>query len=201
MNNGAAGVSSISSRPITPPAQPAAWRKVYYRVRQFVAGLRARSTHIDDAATAVLSPAQLALFRRMPVDAQRHSVRVLRTLQREAATPPELAAAALLHDAGKAAAGEAGAYLGLWLRGPLVIAEAWAPHVLARLASARPGRSLRYAIYVQLNHPAIGAVWAYRAGAHPVTCWLIAHHQYKGAFAHTPEADLLARLQAADDAN
>ena len=194
-------MSSVSSPATSPPLQQMWWRKVRYRVRQFLDGLRAGVEQVDSAATAVLSPAELALFRRMPVDAQRHSVRVLQTLQREAAPPPELAAAALLHDAGKAAAGEAGAYLGLWLRGPLVIAEVLAPRLLVRLASTHPGRSLRYAIYVQLNHPAIGAVWAHRAGAHPLTCWLIAQHQHKGPFADTPEAALLARLQAADGEN
>jgi hypothetical protein len=187
------------------PAAPSRthwWRKVRYRVEQFFGGLLAGAEAIDDApAQAILSPAELLLFRRMPSDARRHSLRVLQTLQAQAATPAELAAAALLHDVGKTAASEAGAYLGLWLRGPMVLAETFVPQVLVRLADPRPASSLRYAIYVQLHHAEIGAAWAQTAGASPVTCWLIAQHQVKGERVDTPEGVWLARLQAADDLN
>ncbi len=93
--------------------------------------------------------------------------------------PPDLAAAALLHDVGKVAADDAGAYLGLWMRGPIVLLEAWRPDLLVRLASPQPAASLRYALFVHLAHPQIGAAWANEAGCSPLTCWLIAHHQDK----------------------
>ncbi len=150
---------------------------------------------------AVLSPAQVALFERMPGDAQDHSLRVLATLQGQGDVASDLAAAALLHDVGKVAALDSGAYLGLWLRGPMVVAEALAPGLLARLADARPSASMRYALYVQQQHAAIGAQWAREAGCTPLTCWLIEHHQDKRLSGTADECALLARLQAADGAN
>lgn len=185
------------------PVRAAAWwRRVRYRVRQFWAGLLASVQAVDETpAAALLAPDALTLFRRMPLDARRHSLRVLQTLEAEAPVPVDLAVAALLHDVGKVAAREAGAYLGLWLRGPMVLTEAVAPGLLVRLADARPSPSLRYALYVQLHHPEIGAAWARAAGASDLTCWLIAEHQNKARCTDTPEAALLVRLQAADDQN
>ncbi len=177
-------------------------QRVRYRVEQFIKGLRASLQTPDESlAETVLAPAQLALFRRMPLDARRHSLDVLRTLQRQGPTSRDLAVAALLHDVGKAAATEAGAYLGLWLRGPLVVLEAFAPGVLNRLAVPRPSPSIRYAVYVQLHHPAIGAAWAQEAGCSELTCWLIAHHQDASANGDPERMALLNRLQRADGEN
>jgi hypothetical protein len=183
--------------------------RIRYRVGQFVSGWRAAVSPEDDAlAEQVLAPigmGALGLFRRMPHDAQAHSLRVLKALQAEGPVTPDLAAAALLHDAGKVAADEAGAYLGLWLRGPLVILEAWQPHLLARWADPQPRRSLRYALYVHGAHPEIGAAWAEAAGCSPLTCWLIARHQDKQAAAPTIDSttarQCLIRLQRADSRN
>lgn len=157
------------------------WQRAHYRVSQFLHGWRARLTEDDRRLVQqTLSPAALVIFDRMPADAQVHSVRVLRSLQASGATPADLAVAALLHDVGKVAASDAGAYLGLWLRGPVVLLEAFAPALLARLAAPQPAASLRYAIYVQLMHPQIGAAWARAAGCSELACWLIEHHQDKG---------------------
>lgn len=154
-----------------------------YRVGQFLNGWRAVLSPQDHALVAqVLSPigpAALQLFARMPKDAQTHSVRVLKALQAGGSTPPELAVAALLHDVGKVACSDAGVYLGLWLRGPLVLLEAWRPGVMAGLSSPQPSAGLRYALHVHSQHPQIGAAWAQQAGCGPLACWLIAHHQDK----------------------
>lgn len=168
----------------TPPAnktgQPPAGERMRYRIGQFVRGWRASVSAQDQALMRqVLSPPAAALFARMPVDAQAHSLRVLKELQTSGETSADLAAAALLHDVGKVAANDAGAYLGLWLRGPLVLLEAWQPRRLAAWACATPSRSPRYALYVHLEHPQIGARWAAQAGCSAATCWLIAHHQDK----------------------
>ena len=157
------------------------WRRARYRVGQFLRGWRASLPPAErEEAAQILPPAALALFMRMPADAQAHSVRVLHHVQEDGAAPADLAVAALLHDAGKVAASDAGAYLGLWMRGPVVLLEAFAPALLSRLAAAQPSRSPRYALYVQLMHPQIGAAWARAAGCSELACWLIEHHQDKG---------------------
>ncbi len=156
------------------------WQRARYRVGQFLHGWRASFTDADRRQVAqVLTPAALALFDRMPAAAQAHSGRVLRTLQTSGPTPADLAVAALLHDVGKVAATDAGAYLGLWMRGPVVLLEAFAPALLQRMAAPQPSHSPRYAIHVQLAHPQIGAAWARAAGCSELTCWLIERHQDK----------------------
>jgi hypothetical protein len=197
--------------------------KARYRISQFFHGWRASVTAQDlslvEQVLSPIGPEADRLFRRMPIDAQAHSLRVMKALQAEAPTSSDLAAAALLHDVGKVAADDAGAYLGLWLRGPIVLLEAWRPDLLVRLASSHPAASLRYALFVQLAHPQIGAAWAEEAGCSPLTCWLIANHQDTCAAANAGSAqtapelsgnqplDLiaarksLARLQRADGRN
>lgn len=187
--------------PSAPAASPTFWARSRYRINQFLHGWRAEVTAADRALAAqVLSPPALALFAQMPPDAQAHSLRVLRSLLAEEGPPattetlnpalyPALAQAALLHDVGKVAALQAGAYLGLWLRGPIVLVEALHPAWLRRLADARPGPTLGYALYVQLEHARIGAAMAHQAGCDALTCWLIAHHQDDAA----PAAAAIAR--------
>jgi hypothetical protein len=158
-----------------------------------------------------LPPTALQLFQRMPVDAQRHSLNVLEVLYQQGHTEPALLQAALLHDVGKVAADESGVRIGLWLRGPLVLLETFAPHRLHDMASPRPKARWRYAIHVHIMHPQIGATWAADAGCSELTCWLIAHHQevlppQDGQNITPTTADArrlawLAALQAADNAN
>jgi hypothetical protein len=198
-------------------AQRADWPELArYRIAQFLNGWRATVTTQDLALMEqVLSPVgreTVRLFTRMPVDAQAHSLRVLKSLQADEPTPHELAVAALLHDVGKVAADDAGAYLGLWMRGPLVLLDAWHPDLLVWMSSPQPAASVRYALYVHNEHPQIGAAWAQEAGCTPLTCWLIAHHQDKTAtvapaaatettFDQTTARHCLARLQWADGRN
>jgi hypothetical protein len=60
---------------------------------------------------------------------------------------------------------------------------------------------LRYAIYVQAEHPQIGAAWARAAGCTEMTCWLIAHHQDSDVAGDSAATQTLARLQRADGRN
>jgi hypothetical protein len=195
------------------------WERTQYRVGQFLHGWRATVSAEDHAQVReVLEPAgpqAVALFNRMPRDAQAHSLRVLRALQTDILSPhplpPDLAAAALLHDVGKIAASEAGAYLGLWLRGPLVLLEKWRPRLLVQWASPQPAPNVRYSFYVHCEHPHLGAEMARLAGCSTLTCWLIAHHQehYRHedgtALGDSPRTatayHYLARLQWADGRN
>jgi hypothetical protein len=127
----------------------------------------------------ILPPAALPLFTQMPVDAQRHSLNVLGSIGDKAACPhqADLDVAALLHDCGKVAAAQGGLALALWLRGPLVLLERFFPKASAHWASPSPAQGWRYALYVQREHPAIGAEWAAAADCSQLSCWLIANHQ------------------------
>ena len=152
----------------------------------------------------------------MPVDAQLHSLNVLNTLQRAGWHDPDLASAALLHDAGKSAAAKAGLSFNAWVRTALVLMEAFAPGLAARLSVEEAEGGWRYLLHVHLTHARIGARWAEADGCSPLTCWLIAHHQDKagqeGAVLASPGGPealpaaeerkrLLAALQWADGQN
>ena len=155
-------------------------RRIARRLRQFVHGVTASiSTEELQEAAVHLPPAGLTRFRRMPVDAQRHSLNVLATLQRAGWHDPDLAAAALLHDSGKVAASAAGLTFNAWVRTALVLMDAIAPRLAARLSAEDTSGGWRYLLHVHLAHPRIGARWAEADGSSPLTCWLIAHHQDK----------------------
>jgi hypothetical protein len=177
--------------------------ELFYRLRQFWRGFRAHITHQEiEKAAGILSPAAFALFQRLPVDGQRHSLNVLATLETKGTVPLDLAAAALLHDVGKVAATEAGLEINLWWRGPLVVLETFAPTLLVRLSSSQVRHGWRYLLYVHLDHPRIGAEWAAACGCSDLTCWLIAHHQDKlDGKPTTIKEELLTQLQWADSQN
>jgi len=184
-----------------------------YRVSQFVRGLMAHVTPDEMLAVAETLPkAAVALFVEMPLDAQRHSLNVLYALRKQADRDgkplnPSLAAAGLLHDVGKIAADQAGRGIQLWLRGPLVLAEALAPRLMDGYAEADPESGWRYTLHVHLDHPAIGAKMAAQAGCDGLTCWLIAHHQEDPKSLRQTEPNdamthaLLAALRRADQRN
>jgi hypothetical protein len=199
---------------------------VFYRVGQFWRGLRARITPEDQRrVVSILPSAAVPLFTKMPIDAQRHSLNVLGSLEAAGQHHPDLAIAALLHDCGKVAAAQGGVALGLWLRGPLVLLDRFWPGLTARWASPTsvPGslsnsgpeapklnapklnvvQGWRYALYVQREHPAIGAAWAAEAGCSTLSCWLIAEHQtpLNEAQGSDDERGLLMALQQADNGN
>ncbi len=187
-----------------------------YRVSQFVRGLVAHVTPDEMlAVTETLPKAAVALFVEMPLDAQRHSLNVLYSLRKQAnrkgeALHPSLAGAGLLHDVGKIAAEQSGRGIHLWLRGPLVLAEAMAPRMMGGYADAAPESGWRYLLHVHLDHPAIGAQMAAQAGCDELTCWLIAQHQETpesigqtgSLFAQDAQAiGLLSALRRADQRN
>jgi hypothetical protein len=177
--------------------------RIFYRLRQFWQGLHATVTPADRALVAqVLPAASFTLFAQLPRDAQRHSLNVLQLLQTVGPLHADLAVAALLHDVGKLAADQAGVRINLWLRGPLVLLEAWCPNWLRGQGRADPAAGWRYALYVHFAHPAIGATWARDAGCTPLACWLIAQHQAIAPPTASVEAQkLLVALQWADSRN
>lgn len=191
-------------------------KTVHYRVGQFIQALTARVPEKDiEQAVRVLTPAAQALFRRQAIQDQRHALAVYHTLCRAGQTNPQLLAAALLHDVGKAAA-----RLPAWERAIIVLLERFAPRLLARLSqeSQELGQDLpsgwRRSIVVQTLHPEIGARWALEAGCSPLTAALIRRHQDKlssdaalasrngdGEKDEKEQNQWLAALQAADSLN
>jgi hypothetical protein len=181
-----------------------------YRVRQFVraagAWLRPQATG-DALAARYLSPEALELFRAMPRYDRQHALSVLQTLQDRGHTQPDLLAAALLHDVGKAGAagkvkdgantpkGSGG--LRLWHRVAVVLMRAFRPGLLERIGEDRPG-SWRRPFFVQQHHAAIGAELAQQAGCSTATVKLIRYHEDPPGQVEDP---LLKALQAADGVN
>ena len=114
-------------------------RRARYRVRQFVQGLHAQVTDAERRQVAAILPAPAQpIFACMPLDAQRHSLNVLHTLQAAGQIDSDLAVAALLHDAGKAAAGRLASAWGCRARGPLVLAESVRTRAVAPHGRTRP---------------------------------------------------------------
>lgn len=152
--------------------------RIRYRVGQFRRGLTARVAPEEQVLVGqILTRQAQALFERLPVDVQRHSLNVLHAVHATGVRDPDLDAAALLHDVGKLAADAGGVRLNPWLRSSLVLLEASSPHLLARVANANPASAWRYAAYVHREHPRLGAEMATAAGCSELTCWLIQHHQ------------------------
>jgi hypothetical protein len=173
-----------------------------YRVRQFLRHLVAHESAVDlGPARRVLSGEALTLFQRMSPGDQRHGIEVLARLRAQGAVPDDLAAAALLHDAGKALAGRAP----FW-RAAVVLLGRRGRGVLGRLASSRP-TSWRYPLYVSLHHAALGADLCRQAGCSPAVVRLVRLHDAEpealvdGAPAEPEFGRRLAALRAADDAS
>ena len=131
----------------------------------------------------------------MPRHDRQHALNVVRALQQRGRNEPELLAAALLHDAGKAA--PRGGRVRIGHRVAVVLMRAFWPALLERLAR-EDAAGWRQPFYVQQHHAAIGAQWAQEAGCSPVTVDLIRHHEDPPGPA---DNSLLTALQAADGTN
>jgi hypothetical protein len=170
--------------------------RLFYRVRQFFGGVFARVSDEDRrAADAVLNPQARAWFQALPRDLQWHGVQVMRDLQRAGVDHPAVLAAALLHDAGKAAGPN-----GPLVRTLVVLARRLAPAWSARRKTIDYGsaRGLDRVLAIAYQHPAIAAERAAACGCDPVTIDLIRHHQDP---ARDTDAALLQLFQQVDDQN
>ncbi|HEX2038593.1 MAG TPA: hypothetical protein VHF47_02550 [Acidimicrobiales bacterium] len=141
------------------------------------------STEGEAFAVAVLSEAELALWRRMTAPDRRHAVAVAKRVEAALgaqATPPVLAAA-LLHDVGKVEAG----------LGP-------AGRVLATLAGMAGRHELTPRVATYLRHAELGAGLLELAGSDPLTvAWAREHHLPPEEW--TVPAALGTALKSADD--
>ncbi len=168
------------------------WATVGYRVWQVIQGMWPWDTteEVREAAQW-LSPPALSLWQQQPRRDRRHSLRVLRTLQRWGQTHPALMQAALLHDVGKSLA-----RIRLWHRAVWVLVQAVNEGWAERLAHPE---GWRFPFWVLAEHPRLGAALAQQAGCDPDAVWLIAHHQDVAVTEHPSRQQWLACLQAADE--
>lgn len=171
-------------------------KRIRYRVGQFLRALTARVSDEEvKRATRALTPEAQSLFRLQAAQDQRHALAVYRALQQAGYKDPHLLAAALLHDAGKAAARLSAVH-----RSIIVLLGRFAPILLARLSREEPGWWDRNFV-IHERHPAIGARWAEEAGCSALTVDLIRRHEEELASCRNEQDRVLAALQAADDAN
>ena len=169
---------------------------VAYRVSQFLQSLRARP---DDRqiqlASQYLTPPLLELYRGLPAADRAHAARVLGHLLDQGEKHPELLAAALLHDVGKALHPPR-----LHERVLAVLGARFFPF-RAALWGQGPPRGWRRAFVIARQHPRWGAELAAARGASALLCELIRRHQEPPpANADTLADRLLLRLQEADGA-
>lgn len=141
-----------------------------------------------ELARRILPPGAWPLFARMAVADRRHALDVARRLTDAGHDDPDVLAAALLHDAAK------GRRMRLWHRVGGVLLEAFAPRLLARLATPDP-RSWRHPFHLYLHHAPMSADAALAAGCAPRVASFI---RGTPAAADAPLADA---LRAADEAS
>ena len=164
--------------------------RVAHRLRQFWNALPIPRQPVEtEDLLAYLTPAQVALFRRMQPSEQAHAYRMLGSLKATGASDPDLLAAALLHDAGKMLRP-----LSLFDRVAVVLGKELFKNNARKWGEGKSS-GLRGAFAVADQHPAWGAELAEKAGASARSVELIRRHQ-EAAPHHDP---LLAALQAADD--
>ena len=158
------------------------------RVRQGLRALRPRLPADRDAiVAATLTPAQGSAFRALSTTDQAHLCRAYRALRAKAVADPELLAATLLHDLGKASRE---GRVRLPDRVARVILASVAPGLLRRLARV-PAPGWRRGLALAVHHPALGAERAAAVGCSPRVRWLIAHHEDRSAMSD-PDLALLA---------
>jgi hypothetical protein len=184
----------------------------WYRVQQFIRGLRRHDSVEEAALTPHLTDAQIALFRSMPASDQQHALAVLRALRAAGNDEPALVQAALLHDVGKVSPSvgrgkvlpsvrqEGESRVRLWHRVVQVLLEAVHPECVRRLANDVPG-SWRYPFFVLLHHAERGAEWAAGAGTDRLAVALIYWHHTapQQSDLDAEGRSLLAKLQVADE--
>lgn len=158
-----------------------------WQVRQQLGFVAPLSTEERLEVARWLPASALPLFNSMSAADQRHSLRVCQGLQARGCTDPDLLAAALLHDVGKAQG-----RVPFWTRPAIVLGKLCAPRLLSRLATypraglSRWRRSLGYAWW----HAEIGAEMAAKAGlSERAALYIRTHHQPDGPAAELHTVD------------
>jgi len=164
-----------------------------YRLRQLKNNLTAGplSEVARQEVAVLLSPAERALFTRLSLADQWHSVRVLGDLRAAGYNDPDLLAAALLHDVGKTRYP-----LTAWDRTVIVVGVALLPRRAARWGQGPPD-GWRRPFVIRARHPEWGAAMAAAAGTRAAVVDLIRRHADRPGEGD----DVLRALQWADDQN
>jgi hypothetical protein len=137
---------------------------IRYRLLQLFTALTARLTPEERAlVAAVLSPAELWLFERMPLHDQRHCLDVYRLLLRGGYDDALLLRAALLHDCGKV--DDHGRPIPLLYYGLFVVLKRVAPALYAW--AVRDGRGPLHPFAIHATHDERSARMAAAAGSPP----------------------------------
>lgn len=169
------------------------------RLRQGIRALFAFTQTPDDAlAQTYLNAEQMALFKKMRLSEQLHSLNVLRdVLAQDSDTPLDLAISALLHDVGKIRYP-----LAIWQKTITVIVRKVSPTRYQQWSDKNPQNLWYRAFVVAEKHPLWSKQLVEETSTSECALWLIEHHadsldQWHGH----PNAGLLSRLKQADDAN
>ncbi len=167
-----------------------------YRVWQFWQSLQKPPCREDwDQVGTILNHSEFELFKLLPVPDQNHSLRVLRHLESDGETDPNLLKAALLHDIGK-------------IRYPLsraervfvVLFKGLFPGIAAAWREKTP-QGIYRSLVATHQHPAWGAELAEGVGCNQRVIWLIRNHEaedFTGLF-DQGGVELLRKLQKADN--
>lgn len=168
---------------------------IRYRLRQLRANVSAGplSDEAHREVSKFLNAAEQDLFFLYSYADQWHCIRVLHCLQDAGYNHPELMAAALLHDVGKARSP-----LSIWDRTAIVVGGALFPRQVNKWGEGNL-ESWRRPFVARAKHAEWGAEMAEAAGSRPVVVDLIRRHQDALDGIQREHDQLLAILQWADD--
>jgi hypothetical protein len=145
------------------------WRRAVYRSGQFFRGFRgALSPAEQDAVRARLTEREWLLFAAMQTRDQRHSLDMVRWLQRHTEPSDDLLAATLLHDVGKGR-------LVVWDRVAFVLLGV--SPALRRRVVRREGGRFRNALWRLQEHARLGGELLQAHGTRPRVVSLVARHK------------------------
>ena len=171
-------------------------RQLLYRLGQFKRARQdAPSPEGLVRAREALSPQLFDLFSQMLPFEQAHAVRVYDGLISRGKDDPDLLAAGLLHDVGKARRP-----LRPWERAAAVTVKALLPGAFAKWGQGKP-HGLAAGIVVAAQHAGWGAQMAADAGAGERLVRLIRCHDAELAQVPEPDRQAVAVLQAEDAVN